>query len=33
MYCEINEFIDDDETLGLVLQYEKILLDAKVEDE
>jgi len=28
LFCEINEFIEDEETMGLVIEYERILIDA-----
>lgn len=30
LFCEINEFIEDEETMALVIEYERILIDAQV---
>ena len=29
LFCEINEFIEDEETMALVIEYERILIDAQ----
>ena len=28
LFCEVNEFIEDEETMALIIEYERILIDS-----